>query len=321
MKIGTMRVPGNTVLAPMAGVTDLAFRTVCAELGAAVTVTEMVSSRALVYQDKKSIGLLKKTPLGICGAQIFGNDPGMMAEAAVLALGHSGCDFIDINMGCPMPKIVNNGDGSALMKNPALAGQIVRAVVDAVDVPVTVKTRIGWDRGSINVVELARILEDSGAAAIAVHGRTRSMLYSGVADWDTIRAVKEAVSIPVVANGDIFDGAAAVRCLKRTGADLFMVGRAAFGDPWIFQRAEAALNGQEEPARPPLRERVELAVRQFDLARADKGEHIACLEARKHFAWYLKGVAHSGYYKAQISEISTMEDIARIAAGIIRDLR
>lgn len=316
-----MRVPGNTVLAPMAGVTDLAFRTVCAELGAAVTVTEMVSSRALVYQDKKSIGLLKKTPLGICGAQIFGNDPGMMAEAAVLALGHSGCDFIDINMGCPMPKIVNNGDGSALMKNPALAGQIVRAVVDAVDVPVTVKTRIGWDRGSINVVELARILEDSGAAAIAVHGRTRSMLYSGVADWDTIRAVKEAVSIPVVANGDIFDGAAAVRCLKRTGADLFMVGRAAFGDPWIFQRAEAALNGLEEPARPHLRERVELAVRQFDLARADKGEHIACLEARKHFAWYLKGVAHSGYYKAQISEISTMEDIARIAAGIIRDLR
>ena len=321
MKIGTMRVPGNTVLAPMAGVTDLAFRTVCAELGAAVTVTEMVSSRALVYQDKKSIGLLKKTPLGICGAQIFGNDPGMMAEAAVLALGHSGCDFIDINMGCPMPKIVNNGDGSALMKNPALAGQIVRAVVDAVDVPVTVKTRIGWDRGSINVVELARILEDSGAAAIAVHGRTRSMLYSGVADWDTIRAVKEAVSIPVVANGDIFDGAAAVRCLKRTGADLFMVGRAAFGDPWIFQRTEAALNGLEEPERPPLKERVELAVRQFDLARADKGEHIACLEARKHFAWYLKGVAHSGYYKAQISEISTMEDIARIAAGIIRDLR
>lgn len=321
MKIGTMRVPGNTVLAPMAGVTDLAFRTVCAELGAAVTVTEMVSSRALVYQDKKSIGLLKKTPLGICGAQIFGNDPGMMAEAAVLALGHSGCDFIDINMGCPMPKIVNNGDGSALMKNPALAGQIVRAVVDAVDVPVTVKTRIGWDRGSINVVELAKILEDSGAAAIAVHGRTRSMLYSGVADWDTIRAVKEAVSIPVVANGDIFDGAAAVRCLKRTAADLFMVGRAAFGDPWIFQRTEAALNGLEEPARPPLKERVELAVRQFDLARADKGEHIACLEARKHFAWYLKGVAHSGYYKAQISEISTMEDIARIAAGIIRDLR
>ena len=316
-----MRVPGNTVLAPMAGVTDLAFRTVCAELGAAVTVTEMVSSRALVYQDKKSIGLLKKTPLGICGAQIFGNDPGMMAEAAVLALGHSGCDFIDINMGCPMPKIVNNGDGSALMKDPVLAGRIVRAVADAVDVPVTVKTRIGWDRGSVNVVELAKVLQDNGAAAIAVHGRTRSMLYSGVADWDTIRAVKQAVTIPVAANGDMFDAAAALRCRARTGADFYMIGRAAFGDPWIFAQVSAALEGREIPERPPLAQRVDLAVEQFRLAEADKGEHIACLEARKHFAWYLRGVAHSGYYKAKISEISTMDDIAQIAAGIKRDLR
>lgn len=321
LRIGNLEVNGLTVLAPMAGVTDYAYRAVCAELGAAVTVTEMVSSRALVYQDKKSVGLLKKTPKGLCGAQIFGNDPDLMAQAAKLALGHSGCDFLDINMGCPMPKIVNNGDGSALMKDPQLAGQIVRAVVDAVDVPVTVKTRIGWDRGSINVVELAKILQDNGAAAVAVHGRTRTMLYSGTADWDTIRAVKQAVSIPVIANGDIFGPDEAVRCRKRTGADLFMIGRSAFGNPWVFPQIQAALDGKPVPPVPPLSERVDTALRQFELAREDKGEHIACLEARKHFAWYLRGVAHSAYYKEQISAINTMEDVYKIAAGVKRDLR
>ena len=321
LKIGNLEINGMTVLAPMAGVTDYAYRTICAELGAAVTVTEMVSSRALVYQDKKSVGLLKKTPVGICGAQIFGNDPEIMAQAAVLALDHSGCDFLDINMGCPMPKIVNNGDGSALMKDPALAGRIVRAVVDAVDVPVTVKTRIGWDRGNINVVELAKVLQENGASAITVHGRTKSMLYSGKADWDTIHDVKSAVSIPVIANGDVFGPNEAIACLKRTGADMVMVGRSAFGNPWVFAQINAAINGDSVPELPPLAQRVDTAVRQFELAKADKGEHIACLEARKHFAWYLRGVAHSNYYKEKISCIQTMEDIEKIAFGIKRDLR
>lgn len=321
MKIGSLQTDGQLILAPMAGVTDLAFRTICGELGAAVTVTEMVSSRALVYQDRKSVGLLKKTPVGLCGAQIFGNDPEIMAEAAKLALNHSGCDFLDINMGCPMTKIVKNGDGSALMQNPELAGKIVRAVSDAVPVPVTVKTRLGWDRGSINVVQLAKMLQENGAAALAVHGRTRSMLYSGRADWDTIRLVKQSVSIPVIANGDIFGAEEATSCLRRTGADAVMIGRSTFGNPWVFQQVKAVLSGQEAPALPPLSQRVDTAVRQFELARQDKGEHIACLEARKHFAWYLRGVSHSNYYKEQISGIGSMEDIYKIAAGIKRDLR
>ena len=321
MRLGELEITGRTVLAPMAGVTDWAFRTVCAELGAAVTVTEMVSSRALVYQDKKSRGLLRKTPSGVCGAQIFGNDPAIMAEAAGIALELSGCDFIDINMGCPMPKIAGNGDGCALMQNVELAARIVEAVAAAVSVPVTVKMRKGWDKGSVNCAELAQAVEAAGAAAVCVHGRTKTMLYSGTADWDCIRAVREAVKIPVVANGDIFDAEAALRCEKRTGAELLMIGRSAFGNPWVFAQVQAALDGREVPALPPLNERMDTAMRQFELAREDKGEHIACLEARKHLAWYLRGVPYSGYYKEKISSISTVEDVQRLAAGIRRDLR
>ena len=321
MRLGNLEIQGDLVLAPMAGVTDLAFRTICAELGAAVTVTEMVSSRALIYQDKKSRSRLHKTPIGICGAQIFGNDPSVMADGAALALEASGADFIDINMGCPMPKIANNGDGSALMKDPEKAARIVEAVVRAVPVPVTVKMRKGWDKGSCNAPELAVMLEQAGAAAIAVHGRTKTMLYSGVADWDCIHAVKEAVKIPVIANGDIFTAEDAARCKARTGADMLMLGRTTFGDPWVFDQAQAALRGEAVPETPPLCDRVDTALRQFRLAAQDKGEHIACLEARKHFAWYLRGVAHSGYYKEKISAISTMDEIERIADGIKRDLR
>lgn len=321
MRIGTIEVKNPLFLAPMAGVTDWAFRTICAQLGAGVTVTEMVSSRALVYQDKKSAKLLRKNAGSVCGAQIFGNDPQIMARAAQLALEISGCDFIDINMGCPMPKVANSGDGCGLMRTPELAGQIVAAVNKAVPVPVTVKCRLGWDKGSINVVDFARRMEDSGAAMVTVHGRTRSMLYSGVADWDTIRKVRERLSIPVIANGDITGGEAALRCLKRTGADGLMIGRSVFGDPWIFEEVRAALAGEDYPGRPCLADRVEVALGQFRLAEEDHGEHIACLEARKHFAWYLRGVPHSGYYKNEITSLNTMEDIYRVAKDVVRDLK
>lgn len=307
-------------LAPMAGVTDWAFRTICARLGAGVTVTEMVSSRALCYKDAKSAKLLRKNEGSVCGAQIFGNDPEIMAKGAILALEISGCDFIDINMGCPMPKIAGSGDGCGLMRTPELAADIVRSVVRAVNVPVTVKCRLGWDKGSINVLDFTRRMEDAGAAMVAVHGRTRSMLYSGTADWDMIHKVKEQLSIPVIANGDITDGQAAVRCLKRTGADGLMIGRSTFGDPWIFEEVQAALRGEAYPGRPSLADRVAVALEQFRLSEQDHGEHIACLEARKHFAWYLRGVPHSSYYKNQITSLNTMEDIYRVAKDVVRDL-
>ena len=321
MKIGNIEVTNPLFLAPMAGVTDWAFRTICARLGADVTVTEMVSTRALVKQDQKSARLLRKNEGSICGAQIFGNDPATMAEGARLALEISGCDFIDINMGCPMPKIANSGDGCGLMRTPELAGEIVKAVTAAVEVPVTVKCRLGWDKGSINVLDFTKRMEDSGAALVAVHGRTRSMLYTGVADWDMIAKVKNQLSIPVIANGDISDGDSARRCLKRTGADGLMIGRSVFGDPWIFQEVRAALDGQEYPGRPILKDRIEVAVEQFRLAEQDHGEHIACLEARKHFAWYLRGVSHSSFYKKEITSLKTMEDIYRVAKDVVRDLR
>ena len=320
MKLGHYEIENPLSLGPMAGVTDWAFRTICAELGANMTVTEMVSSRALVYKDQKSAKLLKKNEGSICGAQIFGNDPAIMAEGARLALEISGCDFLDINMGCPMPKIANSGDGCGLMRTPELAGDIVKAVVQAVDVPVTVKCRLGWDKGNINVLDFTKRMEDCGASMVTVHGRTRAMLYSGVADWDYIRKVKEQLSIPVIANGDIVDAASAQKCLKWTGADGIMIGRATFGDPWIFQQVSASMAGEEIPDRPILKDRIAVAVKQFELSETDHGEKIACLEARKHFAWYLRGVRNASYYKKEITSMTKMEDIYRIAKDIVRDL-
>jgi len=320
MQIGTVIVEGP-VLAPMAGVTDLAFRTICAELGAGLTVTEMVSSRALVYQDKKSQGILKKTPTGPMAVQIFGNDPSVMADAAGIAAERSGCELLDINMGCPVPKIAGNGDGSALMRDPDLAARIVESVKHAVSIPVTVKTRIGWDKGSINIVDFAAALEAAGADAIAIHGRTKTMQYSGIADWDAIAKARRAVSIPVIANGDVFGPTEALRCRARTGCEILMVGRAVFGDPWILSQIRAALEGKEIPERPALRVRMETARKQFLLSVEDKGEHIACLEARKYLSWYLRGVSYSGYYKEKISQIMSAQDVDAVIRGVQRDLR
>ena len=321
VSIGGIEIKGRLTLAPMAGVSDFAFRTICTELGAAMTTTEMVSAKALVYRDEKTKGLLYNPDiLHPSAAQIFGHEPEIMAEAAPMALEYSGADILDINMGCPVGKIVRSGDGSALMKDPELAARIVEAVVKAVTVPVTVKFRKGFDGGCVNAAEFARLMEQAGASAVAVHGRTRAQMYSGRADWDVIRDVKKAVSIPVIANGDVFSAGDAEHILRYTGCELAMVGRGSFGDPWIFEQSNALLEGLPVPERPPLAERIELAVRQTELYAEKFGERLACLEARHQIPWYLKGVAHAGYYKQQLVRVETLDELRRIAKGIKRDL-
>ncbi|MDR2571736.1 MAG: tRNA dihydrouridine synthase DusB [Oscillospiraceae bacterium] len=317
IRIGDVTINSKLALAPMAGVTDLAFRTVCRELGAGLTYTEMVSAKALVYQDRKTRSLLQ---LGEnehpATAQIFGSDISCMADAAGKALEISKADIIDINMGCPVGKVVKNGEGSALMKDPDKAMKIIEAVVKAVSRPVTVKIRKGWDKGNVNAVEFAKMAEEAGVSAIAVHGRTRTQMYSGKADWDIIREVKKAVNVPVLANGDVFEAEDAVRILKYTGADMAMIARGAMGDPWLFEQAAALLNGEDVPKRPPIGNRAQTALRQFEIAAEQKGEKVACLEARKHYAWYLRGVPHGGYFKEKISKASKMEDLKEITKAI-----
>lgn len=321
VKIGGVEIPGRLSLAPMAGVTDFAFRRVCREQGAAITTTEMVSAKALVYKDEKTKSLLyvpeDEHP---CAVQIFGHEPEIMAQAARLALDISGADILDINMGCPVGKIVKSGDGSDLMRHLDLAGEIISRVKQAVDVPVTVKFRKGWDGGSVNAVEFAMMCQKSGADAIAVHGRTRAQMYSGRADWDIIRDVKKAVSIPVTANGDIFNPEDVEHILRYTGCDMAMIGRGSFGNPWLFRRANALLAGQPMPELPSLGERIDRAVEQIEELSSRAGERIACLEARHQLPWYLHGVAHAGYYKQQLVHVESLNELRHIAEEIKRDL-
>ena len=322
MKIGSVELNTRLALGPMAGVTDLAFRQVCRELSGCYTVSEMVSAKALCYGDKKTPALLKlgegEHPAAV---QIFGCDEPFLEKGAALALERSGADVIDINMGCPVPKVANSGDGSALMRDPEKAARAAAAVVrGAQGRPVTVKFRLGWDKGSINCVEFAKRMEDAGVSAVAVHGRTKTQMYSGTANWDYIRAVKEAVSIPVIANGDVFEAKDAVRILKVTGADLALVGRGAFGNPGLLEQCAAAREGREIPPPPPLSVRMDTAARQFQLAMAHKGEKIACLEMRKHLAWYLKGVPYASYWKDRACKIQTAADFETVISGIRRDL-
>lgn len=310
LTIKNVKLKGNLILAPMAGVTDRAFRQICREHGAALSVSEMISTKALLFNDQKTRKLLSLAPNeSPASVQIFGSDPDTMARGAEMAQYLSGCQLIDINMGCPAPKITSNGDGSALMKNISLASKIIEAVSKASPVPVTVKFRKGWDFDSINYLDFAKMAENSGASAICIHGRTRSQMYSGKADWDCIAEIKAHSGIPVIANGDVFTPEDAEALLMRTKADGVMIGRGALGNPWLFEQTNALLNGGKVPPLPPLCERLNTAVKQIELAAQQKGERIAMLEARKHMIWYLKGVPGMREMKNRVSGLSTLSEL------------
>lgn len=312
MKIGNIEIKGNAALAPMAGVADRAFREICTDFGASYVVTEMVSSKGISYNSKKSAELMvvENSPCP-AAVQLFGDDPQTVAYAAEFALKYSPY-IIDINMGCPAPKISGNGSGCALMKSPKLCGEIVAAVKNAVDIPVTVKIRKGWDSERVNALEVAKYCEDNGADALTIHGRTREQFYSGKADWDIIAQVKEALSIPVIGNGDIIDAKSAAAMYEQTNCDYIMVGRGALGNPWIFRQINAWFDRDTFIVPPSIDERLSVMYRHIKLACEYKGERTGIREARKHIGWYLKGFHGAAKFRNEAGKVNTLEDIERL---------
>ena len=309
LKIGNVKLDNPFFLAPLAGITDAPTRRLCKQMGAALVYSEMVSGKGLYYNDKNSDRLLtiyeEEKPIGF---QIFGSEPDVIGWTAKRLDSYNN-DILDINMGCPVPKIVKNGEGSALLKNPHLIYDLISAAVSNTSKPVTAKIRIGWDANSINAVEVAKIIEAAGAAAIAVHGRTREQYYSGKADWSQIAAVKKAVSIPVIGNGDVIDGKTAIEMLNETGCDFVMVGRGALGNPWIFKELVAAWKGEPKPEPPTLAEKKRvMLIHLEDMCRL-KGEYAAVREMRKHIGWYLKGVPGSAAFRGKINQIGDIHQL------------
>lgn len=318
MRIGNIVIDNPVVLAPMAGVTDKGFRIIVKEKGCGLIYTEMVSAKALTYKNERTFSLIDlRHEVGPVSVQLFGSDPAIMAEAAMIVEAH-GADIIDINMGCPVPKVVKNNEGSALMGNPHLAASIVKRMVERVKIPVTVKIRKGWDENNINGVSFAQRMEDSGAAAVAIHGRTRSQYYSGQADWDIIKEIKNVLQVPVIGNGDIFSPQDGLRMLQETGCDGIMVGRGAMGNPWIFpQLTELLLSGTVIPG-PSLEERIDTAVRHGELAvKFSQSEERAIKEMRKHIAWYFKGLPHGARMRDSVNKLCTLQEIKDLLYGYL----
>lgn len=312
LKIGNVTLPNNLILAPMAGVTDLPFRLLCKEQGAGLLCMEMVSAKAILYKNRNTESLLEIDPReNPVSLQLFGSDPEIISTIAH-QIEERPFDILDLNMGCPVPKIVNNGEGSALMKNPKLAGEIIRRTVRAIDKPVTVKIRKGFDDEHINAVEMAKIAEDAGAAAVAVHGRTREQFYSGRADWDIIRQVKEAVSIPVIGNGDLLTAEDVIAMEEQTGCDGFMIARGAQGNPWIFRQILHYFETGEHLAKPTLEEVTQMILRHARMMLEFKGEYIGIREIRKHAAWYTAGYPNSARLRVAINNVESFEALEEL---------